>query len=149
MAAGKFDRWLRDAEPWIQDEDWTPDEYFKWVKRLASAKAQLDETFTRVDQALIEGTAQLARSHKDSIMKKRKTEAGFYPDTAAKMIVRYIIAYNFFVRGTFEEVPEKSLVKRAQVHFVGLGIAINDVEIAQMLQLAADKVRVPPVSVQA
>lgn len=82
----------------------------------------------------------MAEDRKASVMKKRTTYGGFYTHVAAKMIVRYIIAYHFFRRATFDEVPDKTLVKRAQVHFVGLKIGILDIDIAHMLHCAAEKV---------
>ncbi|KAJ4005505.1 hypothetical protein NW752_002338 [Fusarium irregulare] len=54
--------------------------------------------------------------------------------------MRQIIAYHFFDRATFEEIPEKSLVRRVQVHLVKMNIPMLDTDIAQMLQAAADKI---------
>ena len=44
-----YDRWLKDSEPWLQEDDWNSTEYFKWVKRLAQAKANLDDKYIEVD----------------------------------------------------------------------------------------------------
>ncbi|RFN47474.1 hypothetical protein FIE12Z_8269 [Fusarium flagelliforme] len=53
MDSKVYDRWLKGAEVWIQEDDWSPDEYFKWIARLAEAKANLDETFLEVDNKLL------------------------------------------------------------------------------------------------
>ncbi|UZP37037.1 hypothetical protein NXS19_004853 [Fusarium pseudograminearum] len=57
-----------------------------------------------------------------------------------KIFFRPIVAYHFFQRSTFEEIPEKALVKRVQVHLAALKLPMLDIDVAQMLQYAADKV---------
>lgn len=145
MAAGRYDRWLKNAETWAHEEDWNPDEYFKWVKRLAEAKANLDDTYREVDKHLIGESAKLAKKHDDLIRQGKggsgkRSHAYSNPQHVAKMVVRYCIAYNFFERATFEEASDSVLVSRIQHHLLDLEIGMLDVDIAHMLQCAADKV---------
>lgn len=137
MSAVNYDRWLKDAATWTQEDDWDMDEYFKWVKRLGEAKAQLDDTYLSVDESLLEAATVMAASQKARLGGTLQIT----PSTVAKLIVRYIIAYHFFARATFEEIPEKALVGRVQQHLHLLKIGVLDVDIAHMLQCAADKVR--------
>ncbi|KAM0226717.1 hypothetical protein ACHAP5_012330 [Fusarium lateritium] len=137
-----YDRWIKDAELWLQDDDWNPDEYFKWVERLAQAKANLDDKYLEVDKNVLSNAYNKASAHEKTILANRpKGDFGQVKIwDVAKLIMRQIIAYNFFKRATFEEIPDKSLVKRVQVHLVALQIPMLDLDIARMLQAAADKV---------
>ncbi|KAF4985647.1 hypothetical protein FGRMN_11138 [Fusarium graminum] len=135
-----YDRWLKDAEPWVQGEDWNPDEYFKWTARLAEAKANLDDTYLEVDRKILEEAKRISHEHYTPILKKHSGEWYFRPNDVGKLLVRPIIAYHFYQRATFEEIAEKALVKRVQMHLVQLRIPMLDIDIAQMLQYAADKV---------
>ncbi|KAK6839276.1 hypothetical protein PG987_005142 [Apiospora arundinis] len=60
--------------------------------------------------------------------------------TVGKLVVRYIVAYHFFVRTTYEEIPENALVGRVQQEFAALAIGLLGIDMAHMLQCAADKV---------
>ncbi|KAM0187025.1 hypothetical protein ACHAPA_011842 [Fusarium lateritium] len=142
MDTKTYDRWIKDAEPWLQDDDWNPDEYFKWVERLAQAKANLDEKYVEVDKNVLSNVYHKASAHEKAVLDNRpKGDFGQVKLwDVAFLIMRQIIAYNFYKRATFEEIPEKSLVKRVQVHLVALQIPMLDLDIAQMLQAAADKV---------
>ncbi|RBR26386.1 uncharacterized protein FIESC28_00791 [Fusarium coffeatum] len=137
-----YDRWLKDAEPWLQEDDWNSDEYFKWVERLAQAKATLDERYIEVDKNVLQKVYSKAASHEKTVLQNRPNgDFGRVKSwDVAYLIMRQIIAYHFFNRATFEEIPEKSLVKRVQVHLVKMNIPMLDTDIAQMLQAAADKV---------
>lgn len=136
-----YDRWLKDAEPWIQEEDWNPEEYIKWTERLSEAKANLDEKFLEVDQKLYKEAKQLAQKNYTPVLKTvNQNEWYFRPNNVAQIILRPIVAYHFYQRSTFEEIPEKSLVKRVQMHMSALKVPMLDIDVAQMLQYAADKV---------
>ncbi|KAK8073434.1 hypothetical protein PG994_004333 [Apiospora phragmitis] len=138
MASANYDRWLKDAAPWAQEGDWDTDEYFRWVKRLGEAKAQLDDTYLRLDKSLLATGTKMAAVHKANIEKAGK-HSQIIPATVAKLILRYIIAYNFFVRATYEETPDNALVGRVLQHLALLKIGVLDVDVASMLQCAADK----------
>ncbi|EKJ70219.1 hypothetical protein FPSE_09593 [Fusarium pseudograminearum CS3096] len=144
MTSEAYDRWLKDAEPWAVEDDWNPEEYLKWVTRLNEAKANLDDKFAEVDAWLLGQSFQMSEKHHDAIMKSRPN--GDYGNVnnydISKLFVRPIIAYTFYQRNTFEEIPEKSLVKRVQTHLSALGIPMMDIDVAQMLQYAADGVPV-------
>lgn len=139
MAGEMYPRWLKNAKRWAEDDDWSPDEYLKWVKRLAEAKAELDDTYRRVDRSLLKSAEEAVDSAKKAVKKSSGTPQ-IVSDRTAKIIVRYIVAYHFFVRGTFEEIPDNSLVAQVQHHFADLDIGMLDTDIACMLQAAADKV---------
>ncbi|QPC69456.1 hypothetical protein HYE68_000208 [Fusarium pseudograminearum] len=34
MSSKGYDRWLKDAESWAQEDDWNPEQYLKWVNAL-------------------------------------------------------------------------------------------------------------------
>ncbi|KAK8109475.1 hypothetical protein PG999_007612 [Apiospora kogelbergensis] len=136
MVSAHHERWLKDATPWAEPDDWDADEYIKWVKRLGEAKAKLDDTFLKVDQSLIDSATGMAEVEK----KKMKQNAQVTTATVAKLIVRNIIAYNFLARSTFEEIAEKALIGRIQHELVQLKAGMLDEDIAHMLQYAADKV---------
>ncbi|KAJ4111433.1 hypothetical protein NW768_011786 [Fusarium equiseti] len=137
-----YNRWLKDAEPWLQEDDWNSKEYFLWVQRLAEAKANLDNKYVEVDKNVLSNVYHKAKAHEQAVLDMRaKNNFGQVKCwDIAYLIMRQMIAYNFFNRATFEEVPEKSLVKRAQVHLVEMKMPMLDADIAQMLQAAADKV---------
>ncbi|KAK8872357.1 hypothetical protein PGQ11_002871 [Apiospora arundinis] len=142
MAAANYDRWLKNATPWAQEDDWDMDEYFKWVKRLSDAKSQLDETYLSVDKSLLDVATKMAVAQRKQLQENK--QLGHWPQitegTVGKLAVRYIIAYHFFVRATYEEIPDNALVGRVQQEFAQLEIGLLDVDVAHMLQLAADKV---------
>lgn len=146
MTVGKYDRWLKDVHPWAHEEDWDPKEYFNWVKALSEAKAKLDGTFRSVDNSLIKDVAQCADYYRDVMINGengkpgKKRNAQVVPTNVAKLIVRYVIAFNFYARATFEEIEDRALVTRVQQHLVELNIGMLDIDIAHMLQCAADKV---------
>ncbi|KAH7183240.1 uncharacterized protein B0J16DRAFT_373745 [Fusarium flagelliforme] len=126
-----YDRWLKGAEVWIQEDDWSPDEYFKWTARLAEAKANLDETFLKVDNKLLDVSRKMVNDHYTPILKKYRTNTEWYirPVDVAKIILRPIIAYHFYQRSTFEEIPEKTLVTRVQMHLSNLKIPMMDYDV--------------------
>ncbi|KAG2418727.1 hypothetical protein HFD88_001828 [Aspergillus terreus] len=135
-----YPRWLKNAQGWAEDDDWDPDEYLKWMKRLAEAKAELDDPYREVDYSLLQSAGEaVEKARKVIIESGEHSTPRIVSDRTAKIIVRYIVAYNFFVRGTFEEVPDNSLVARVQLYFADLDIGMLDIDIARMLQAAADK----------
>jgi hypothetical protein len=62
------------------------------------------------------------------------------PQFPARIIVRYIVAYHFFARAAFEEIADKVLVSRVQMHLAALKLVMQDEEVANMLQYAAEGV---------
>lgn len=135
-------RWLQSAEPWANYGNWDPTEYLQWVKRLNEARASLEKAFLEVDGDLLKTATAMAQKQDAHVKQSRPTNnfSNYFPGDTAQVIVRYIIAYHFFARARFEEIPDKALVKRIQVHFSSLDIGILDADVAQMLQYAADKV---------
>jgi len=139
----KLDRWLKDADRWVEGDDWDAQEYFSWVQRLADAKANLDETFLASDQTLFDQITTRAKTHNDAVRKvvlAAGRYTGMYEKRPAGIIVRYIVAYNFFARAQFEEITDKALVSRVQLHLVKMELAMRDVDVASMLQYAAEGV---------
>ncbi|KAJ6069142.1 hypothetical protein N7499_011029 [Penicillium canescens] len=134
MTKAVYERWLKDAEKWTPADDWDPTEYYQWCERLAEARNNLKDTMKSVDEDLLQEVASVCEKHRGTDAKYRNVS------DISKVIVRYSIAYNFFVRRTFEDIEEKQTVARAQKHMALLGIGMNDIDLAQMLQKAADKV---------
>lgn len=130
-----YKRWIEDAEPWTPADDWDPSEYYQWCQRLTDARNKLKDTFKSVDEELIQEAVSTCEQFRDKDWPKDASM-----DDIAKAIVRYSIAYNFYVRRTFEDVGEKQSIARTQEHLGSLGIGMNDIDVAQMLQKAADKV---------
>jgi hypothetical protein len=124
-------------------DDWDAEEYFTWVRRLAEAKANLDETFLKNDEHLKKVVYALNGVYHDKVTMalSNKYITILEPHQATAIIVRYMVAYHFFARFEFEETPEKSLVTRVQLHLVKMNVAMRDVDVATMLQAAADGVR--------
>ncbi|KAK8876876.1 hypothetical protein PGQ11_001822 [Apiospora arundinis] len=138
MTVTNYDRWLKGAASWAQEDDWDMDEYFKWVKRLSDAKSQLDETYLAVDKGLLKAATDMAAAQKQEMKKTGAPQ--ITESTVGKLVVRYIVAYHFFVRATYEEIPDNALVGRVQQEFAALEIGLLDIDVAHMLQCAADKV---------
>ncbi|KAJ6029600.1 uncharacterized protein N7446_011047 [Penicillium canescens] len=134
MTKAVYERWLKDAEKWTPADDWDPTEYYQWCERLAQARNNLKGTMKSIDEDLLQEVASVCEKHRGTDAKHRDVS------DISKVIVRYSIAYNFFVRRTFEDIEEKQAVARTQKHMALLGIGMNDIDLAQMLQKAADKV---------
>ncbi|PHH79202.1 hypothetical protein CDD82_2546 [Ophiocordyceps australis] len=138
MAAdGVYDRWLKDAQGWAPESDWDPKEYYEWFLRLRDARSKLKETYVQVDQTLIGEAKKVCEQHDP-----RKPGQGGAMDfeNAAKLFVRYIIAYHFYQRSSFEDLDEKMIVSATQKHLGRIGVGMKDMDVAFMLQKAADKV---------
>ncbi|KAJ5224159.1 uncharacterized protein N7469_007662 [Penicillium citrinum] len=140
MTNTSYDRWLKDAEIWCPDDNWDSTEYLKWIQTLKYTKAQLDETFLKADQAVLASIEPVVKTHRERLLAEKAKPPQIRDRNVAKIVARYIIAYHFYVRSTFEDIPEKSLVSRIQQHFAQLEIGMTIQEIADMLQFAADKV---------
>ncbi|KAJ6028676.1 hypothetical protein N7540_004252 [Penicillium herquei] len=126
------DRWLKDAEVWAPEDDWSPNEYYQWCMRLKEARKNLKAKYQEVDQSVINEMSWMAQDHKPS-----ENDGDYY--NLAHILTRYIIAYNFYSRASFEDITEKQYVARVQKHLARMYIGMNDSEIARMLQYAADK----------
>ncbi|PHH61565.1 hypothetical protein CDD81_8146 [Ophiocordyceps australis] len=131
-----YDRWLRDAQGWAPESDWDPKEYYEWFLRLRDARGRLKETYVQVDQELIEQTKKICEEHDPR--EKGKTAPMDFENTA-KLLVRYMVAYNFYHRSGFEDLDEKMVISATQKHLGKIGMGMKDVDVAYMLQKAADK----------
>ena len=95
----------------------------------------MKDTFKSVDEDLIKEAVSICEQFRDKPWYKNESM-----ENIAKTLVRYGIAYNFYVRRTFEDVGEKQAVARTQEHLGSIGIGMNDSEVALMLENAAVKV---------
>lgn len=135
-AVEKYDRWLKNPAIWAPEDDWDPSEYYQWCLRLKDARNNLKETYKKVDEQLLKEARSICEQYDPP---ERKMGVMNF-ETVAKMIVRYIIAYNFYTRASFEDLKDNQVVARTQKQLGKLGIGLKDVEVAHMLQNAADKV---------
>lgn len=135
-----YPRWLDNTDAWTADDDWEPDEYLEWVKRLSDAKKDLKNTYLEVDTQAINLVKTLCESLKSDMPPVTYGKHNF--DSTAKIIVRFGAAYNFYNRITFEDLPDSKAVARVKKYLPRIKIGMHTNDIARMLQAAADKVRV-------
>jgi hypothetical protein len=132
----EYDRWLTNRPKAVPESDWGPAEYYQWQINLKEAAQKLEEAYKYVDEEIID----IAKSICESNPPKAQTGQLNYGDLA-KVIVRYIISYNFYGRASFEGLQDDEIVQRVQKHLGKLQVAIPDIQVARMLQDAMDKVR--------
>ncbi|KAJ5934507.1 hypothetical protein N7466_004054 [Penicillium verhagenii] len=128
-----YDRWLKDSDAWVPEDDWDPTQYYEWCMRLKDAKTKLKTTFKEVDEKVLADCKSLCVKNQPNVSSPESLNV-------SKMITRYCSAYNFYARSAFEDLSDNVLVTRAQKHLGKMGIGMMNYEVARMLQKAADKV---------
>lgn len=135
VSKGDYPRWLKDSEGWTADDDWEPDEYLQWFQRLSDAKKNLKNLYVEVDTQAIQLLKELCESFKSELPADVNLSG-----KVGHLIARFGVAYNFYNRISFEDLPESKAVGRVQKYLPRLRIGMHTKDIARMLQAAADKV---------
>ncbi|RDW69019.1 uncharacterized protein DSM5745_08779 [Aspergillus mulundensis] len=130
-------RWLEGATEWAPEDDWDPHAYCEWLHRLAEAKNGLATKCRDIDWALIQEVKALCDKHKSGYKSGTKD---VHVTDAGKILVRYISAYNWYTRASFEQVEDNRKVHRTLMHLGDLGTAMKQYDVARMLDKAANKV---------
>ncbi|KAJ5982616.1 hypothetical protein N7451_012716 [Penicillium sp. IBT 35674x] len=131
-----YPRWLQNAEAWVSEDDWEPDEYLEWCQRLADAKRNLKDTYMEVDNEAREMLRELCESIKPELPKG----GTFDSERCGRAIARFGMAYHFYTRASFEDLKDNQLVARVKKYLLRHKTGMNPIHVARMLQAAADKV---------
>lgn len=132
---GSYPKFTKNVEKWTADDDWEPDEYIQWFQRLSNAKKTLKNTYLECDNKAVELVKELYGSLEAEGADK------YFNENCAKLVVRYGVAYNFYNRMSFEDIPDSKAVYRVQKYLASFRKGMHWRDIARMLQAAADKVR--------